>query len=434
MKIKIFLLIAAVAIGSLFITSCRKSDSGKPGDVDYYTCTMHPSVRSQDPKAKCPICSMDLVPVMKKKSQSSAPAMGEKGHDHAKMLAEQAAGKMKNETDASPSEFTVPVARQQQIGVTFATVEKKPLRQTIRAAGVATYDNQRHWDFVSRVQGYVQKLFIASPGEVVEKGAPLLTIYSPDLLTTQREFVSLLKMRDEAQKSGSQTALQSAERLLESTRRRLLLWNIATNQIAELEKSREPQESLTIQSPFRGVIHHVHTSQGKNVNMGDELVDLADLSVVWVWAEFYQNEVPLLKTNLPVPVTSASYPGEKFAGKIAVVDPFLDETKRTSRVRIDVENPDLKLRADMFVDVELEMDFGEGLVVPVSAVMPTGKRNVVFVDKGEGKLEPRLVELGKKFGNDYAINSGLTNGERVVNSANFLIDAEAKVQGALKSW
>ena len=122
------------------------------------------------------------------------------------------------------------------------------------------------------------------------------------------------------------------------------------------------------------------------------------------------------------------------SGKISVVDPFTDETKRTSRVRIDVENSDLKLRADMFVDVELEMDFGEGLVVPVSAVMPTGKRNIVFVDKGEGKLEPRLVELGKKFGNDYAINSGLTNGERVVSSANFLIDAEAKVQGALKSW
>ena len=434
MKIKILLLVATTVIGSLFITSCRKADSGKPSDVDYYTCTMHPSVRSQDPKAKCPICSMDLVPVMKKKSPATEPAMGEKGHDHAKMLAEQAAGKMEKETDATPSEFTVPVARQQQIGVTFTTVENKPLRQTIRAAGVATYDNQRHWDLVARVQGYVQKLFVASPGEVVEKGAPLLTIYSPDLLTTQREFVSLLKMRDEAQKSGSQTALQSAERLLESTRRRLLLWNITTNQIAELEKSREPQESLTIQSPFRGVVHHIHTSQGKNVNMGDELVDLADLSVVWVWAEFYQNEVPLLKTNLSVTVTSSSYPGEKFSGKISVVDPFTDETKRTSRVRIDVENSDLKLRADMFVDVELEMDFGEGLVVPVSAVMPTGKRNIVFVDKGEGKLEPRLVELGKKFGNDYAINSGLTNGERVVSSANFLIDAEAKVQGALKSW
>lgn len=433
MKINIFFLAAALAVAALFATSCRKQESGADSNVDYYTCSMHPSVRSHDPKGKCPICGMDLIPVLKKTSGTNQPPMAGKGHDHAKMLAEQSAGKGEMQPE-SPVEFTVPVLRQQQIGVTYTTAETKPLRQTIRAVGVATYENQRHWDFVARVQGYVQKLFVSSPGEIVEKDQPLLTIYSPDLLTTQREFVSLLAMRDQAEKSGSQAARASAERLIESTRRRLFLWNITTNQIAELEKSRELQEALTIQSPFRGVVHHILTGQGKNVNMGDELIDLADLSVVWVWAEFYQNEASLMKINLPVTVTSASYPGEKFAGKIAVVDPFLDESKRTTRVRIDVENPDLKLRADMFVDVELELGSGEGLAVPVSAVMPTGKRNIVFVNKGEGKLEPRFVELGKKFGGDYAINSGLTNGERVVNSANFLIDAEAKVQGALKSW
>jgi len=435
MKIKIFSLAMAIALsGLLFVTtSCRKQESGADSNVDYYTCSMHPSVKTHDPKAKCPICGMDLIPVLKKSSGTHQPPMGRDGHDHAKMLAEQSAGK--GEMDKMmPSEFTVPVLRQQQIGVTYATVEKKPLRQTIRTVGVVAYDKQRHWDFVARVEGYVQTLHISSRGNVVEKDQPLLTIYSPELLTTQQEFVGLLKMRDGAKASGSQTALESAERLIESARRRLVLWNITSNQIAEMEKTREAKETLTLFSPFKGVVQDLPVDQGRRVMVGDHLVDIADLSVVWVWADFYQEELPLLKTNLPVVVKSSSYPDKKFTGNIAVLDPFIDESKRTGRVRLEIANSDFKLRPDMFVDVEVEIAFGEGLAVPVSAVMPTGKRSIVFVDKGEGKLEPRFIELGRKFGGDYAINSGLTNGERVVNSANFLIDAEAKVQGALKSW
>ena len=142
----------------------------------------------------------------------------------------------------------------------------------------------------------------------------------------------------------------------------------------------------------------------------------------------------MLKKDLPVTITTSSYPGEKFSGKISVIDPFICDALRTGRARIDVENPDLKLRPDMYVDVELKMDMGEGVAVPVPAVLPTGTRNIVFVDKGEGKLEPRFIEVGRKFGDDYQVRSGLQEGERVVASANFLIDAEAQVQGALKSW
>jgi len=163
-------------------------------------------------------------------------------------------------------------------------------------------------------------------------------------------------------------------------------------------------------------------------------VDIADLSVVWVWAQFYQDELPMLKKDLPITITSSSYPGEKFNGKISVVDPFINDSLRTGRVRIDVENADFKLRPDMYVDAELTMDMGEGIAVPFNAVLPTGKHNIVFVDKGGGKLEPRYVELGRKYGDFYEVKSGLSESERVVTSANFLIDAEAKVQGALKSW
>jgi membrane fusion protein, copper/silver efflux system len=337
--------------------------------------------------------------------------------------------------EEAPSEFTVPIERQQQIGVTYAAIGRHPFTKTIRTIGTIAYDKQRHWDYVARVEGYVNKLFVFSPGELVEKNAPLLTLYSPDLLTTENEFVDLLKARDEAQAQGQQTMLaQSTDRLIESAKQRLHLWNITDDQIAELEKMRKPQEYLTLYSPFKGVVQTIGVDQGRKVMIGDHLVDVADLSVVWVWAQFYQDELPMLKKELPITITSSSYPGENFRGKISVVDPFISDATRTGRVRIDVENSDFKLRPDMYVNAQLTVNLGEGLAVPFSAVLPTGTRDIVFVDKSEGKLEPRFVELGRKYGDFYEIKSGLTEGERVVTSANFLIDAEAKVQGALKSW
>jgi Cu(I)/Ag(I) efflux system membrane fusion protein len=406
----------------------KKGGASAGGDVDYYTCTMHPSVKKQNSKDKCPICSMDLTPVMKKGTAAADAHTAHAGHAPGAATEPTATG------DDKPTEFTVAVARQQQIGVTYATIEKRPFTHSIRAVGMAAYDKQRHWDYVTRVEGYVKKLFVFSRGELVEKDAPILTIYSPDLLTTQNEFVEVLKMRDEAKAKGNQAVWQSTERLFESAKQRLNLWNISEKEIAELEKTRKPQEYLTLYSPFKGVVQDIGVDQGRRVMMGDHLVDIADLSVVWVWAQFYQDELPMLKKGLPVTITTSSYPGEKLEGKISVIDPFINDAMRTGRVRIDVENPELKLRPDMYVDVELTMDMGEGVAVPVPAVLPTGRHNIVFVDKGEGKLEPRFIELGRKYGDFYEVKSGLKETERVVTSANFLIDAEAKVQGALKSW
>ena len=367
---------------------------------------------------------MDLVPV--KKKTEAAPT----NHVHG----QTSAPAQETNSMETPTEFVVPIERQQQIGVTYATVQKQPLHRTIRTVGVVAYDKQRHWDFVSRVDGYVQKLHVSSRGDIVEKNQPLVTIYSPDLLTTQREFVDLLRIRDEAAKSNSDASVASAERMLESARRRLFLWNITTNQIAELEQSRQPKDTLTLFSPFKGVVQSIGVDQGRRVMTGEHLVDVADLSLVWVWADFYQDELALLKKGLPVSISGSTSESESFQGKIALVDPFISEATRTARVRIDVENADFKLQPDLFVNVALELDRGEGLTVPLSAVMPTGERNIAFVDKGEGRLEPRFVELSGKFGTNYGIKAGLSDGERVVNSANFLIDAESKVQGALKSF
>src|SRR5437763_6346215 len=357
---------------------------------------MHPSVHSKDP-GKCPICSMDLVPVMKKEGGQATPQPqgaeikgAEKKVPSGEMQGMPGMPGMKpGETKGAekPNEFVVPVERQQQIGVRYAKVERKPLRHTIRAVGLIVPDKTRNWQFVSRVDGYVQKLNVTSPGQVVDKDAPLLSIYSPDLLTSEREFVELLRMRDEAK---SKDARETPQRLIESAKRRLQLWNVTPEQIAELEKTRKASDTLTLLSPFRGVVQSVPVEQGKRVKTGDLLVEVADLGVVWVWAEFYENELSMLQTGQKIAVTAKSYPGENFDGTISVINPFLDEMKRTAKVRIDIPNADFKLRPGMYVNAELAMNMGEALTVPVSAIMPTGERNVVFVDKGEGKLEPRI--------------------------------------------
>jgi Cu(I)/Ag(I) efflux system membrane fusion protein len=369
---------------------------------------------------------MSLVPVKKRQSVGAS--------ERESVSAVEATNASRSNAPDAPALFTVPIERQHQIGVTYAKVTKQHFEHSIRAVGLVESDAQRRWDYVTRVDGFVEKLFVFSPGEEVETGAPLLTIYSPDLLTTENEFLDVLKTHDEMMGKGDRVVLESSEHLVNAARQRLRLWNITEQQIAELEKTRKPQETITLQSPFKGVVQDLGVTQGRRVAVGDRLLSIADLSVLWVWAQFYEDEMSMLKKGLPVTISTSAYPGEKFSGKISLIDPFLDNASRTARVRIDVDNTAMKLHPQMYVDVELWMDMGEGLAVPVSAMLPTGTRNIVFLDKGEGKLEPRLVKLGRRYGEFYEILSGLNGGERVVTSANFLIDAEAKVQGAVGAW
>ncbi|MDR3406485.1 MAG: efflux RND transporter periplasmic adaptor subunit [Chthoniobacter sp.] len=406
-----FILLSSIA-GLAGVAGCQRKGVGNVDpNVDYYTCTMHPSVRSQDPHGKCPICSMDLVPVLKKGVVAAAtPKAG---------------------SEPVLNEFNVPAERQQQIGVTYATAERKPLRHVIRSVGLVVPDRTRRQEFVARVEGYVQKLYVTSPGEPVGEDQPLLTIYSPELSTAERELVNLLDTRDHLS-SGEGKA--GAERSIDAARRRLEQWNITPKQIVELEKTRKPSEFLTLNSPFKGVVEDVPVEQGRKVMIGDHLVNVADLSVVWVWAEFYEDELSMLAKRQKVTVTAKAYPGQTFEGVVALIDPFLAEMKRTMKVRVDIPNADGKLRPGMYVNIELAMDMGEGLTIPVSAAMPTGSQTLVFVDKGEGKLEPRFIQLGRKYGEIYEVLKGVKEGERVVASANFLIDAESKVQGAVKSF
>jgi membrane fusion protein, copper/silver efflux system len=424
------LAIAALLLAITPACSKRGVAGGRDSNIDYWTCTMHPSVHAKDP-GKCPICSMDLVPVTKEGTTPARSSKNAPQHDHAAMLA----GKPSDSSvTSSPShEFVVPVERQQQIGVSFATVEMKTLSHSIRAVGRVVPETQRVWRVVSRTTAYVQELGVNAPGELVKKNQVLMKLYSPELLTTQRELIDLLRSRDSTAKN-THSARGDFQRLIESAERRLRLWNVTDEQIAKIEQTRQAEESLPILSKVDGIVQNLPVTQGASVAMGSPLVEVADLSVVWVWGEFYQDELPMLQIGQEVTVTSSSYPGEKFRGKITLVDPFIDNVKRTGRVRLDIQNPDLKLKPDMYVDLVLDMDMGKSLVVPVSAIIPTGKSNIAFVDKRDGKLEPRVLELGGKFGDVYAVKNGLKEGERVVASANFLIDAESKIQGALKDF
>lgn len=338
------------------------------------------------------------------------------------------------DTGDKPGEFTISPERQQLIGVRYTKVEKTPLQGTLRAVGTVAAQTLRQWDYAARVDGYIHELFVAAPGDPVKKGQVLMDIYSPDLTATQNELLDLLRMRDAEAKDGSQTVGGDTQRLIASARARLRQWNVPDEEIDALEATRHAKQFLRLVSPVDGVVESLPARQGSHVSVGDPLVELVDLSAVWVWAEFYQEELPVLGPGVQVQITTSAYQGAMFTGAIGLVDPFADDKRRTSRVRIDVGNPDRRLRPGMYVDISLLVDQGVGLTVPVSAVLPTGRHNIVFVDKGEGRLEPRFIELGRKFGDRFAVAGGLAENERIVSSANFLIDAESKVQGALKDW
>jgi Cu(I)/Ag(I) efflux system membrane fusion protein len=419
-----FALIFSIFAGFAALPGCSKpgnATAAADSDVDYYTWTMHPSVHSHDPDAKCPICGMDLVPVKKAAAQSQTPETIAGAAPEAKAADE-------------PHEFTIPTDRQQMIGVTYATVKTKVLMRTLRAVGLVAATTAKHWDYVSRVDGYIHNIYVAAPGDKVEKGQVLMDLYSPDLVATESEYVDLLRMRDNGRREQDAATVQNAEHLLAGTRARLQQWNISKEEIDAVEKTGAAEQFLPLNSPVAGTVEEIAVHQGRHVAVGDHLVDLVDLSSVWVWADFYENELPLLKPGLAVTISSSARPGLSLQGKVAALDPFLNETKRTGRVRIDLDNANFALRPEEYVDVTLELNDGEGLTVPVDAVLPTGEHNIVFVDKGSGTLEPRFIQIGGKFGEDYQVTGGLHEGERVVDSANFLVDAESKVQGALKSW
>ncbi len=420
--------LALIVVG---LAACsRPANHSVAVDVDYWTCGMHPSVRSKAP-GKCPICGMELVAVASRKTDAPGSPSSNQPADGS-VTAHQSAGRkeLSNEDgvlQSDASEFIVPVQRQQQIGVTYAEVRRRALE----------VDQGQIFECVARVNGYIEELQVTSPGERVAVGQPLMTIYSPDLRAPEQELINLLKV----QANGS-AAPGSIDQLIDLARRRLQLLNVGASEISELERTGQLTDRLILRSPFAGVVSEAPIKVGMAVKPGDRLMTVLNLSRLWLWASFYENEFGLLREGQAVSVDLPVFPNRSFAGKIGVISPTIDPLKRTAAVRIDIPNADGQLRPGMYADISAEIDVGEGLTIPFDAVLPTGSRMLVFVDKGSGKLQPRFVQVGRQFVDlagpnrerYYQVTGGLQEGERVVSSANFLIDAEAQLQGAMKDF
>ncbi|MFO7688711.1 MAG: efflux RND transporter periplasmic adaptor subunit [Desulfobacterales bacterium] len=333
--------------------------------------------------------------------------------------------------EIAPGAVRISPERQQLIGVRFGTVEKRMLQKVIRTVGRIDYDEKRVGIVAPKIGGWIEKLYVDFTGRFVRKGEPLLTIYSPELVATQEEYLLALKAQRNWSASPFDDVSEGGTLLVESARRRLKLWDISDAQIAALENSREPQKTLTLFSPFTGHVLEKMVNRGQFVDAGMALFKIADLSVVWLIADVYEYELPAIRLGQPAVIRMAAFSGETFTGKAIYIYPYLDPQTRTVKVRYEFANPHGKLKPEMFADVEISVNLGEKLAVPEGAVIDTGVRQVVLVDRGSGYFEPREVRLGAKAGDVVEVLDGLLAGERVVTSANFLIDSESKLKEAV---
>jgi len=339
-------------------------------------------------------------------------------------------GKVK---EVAPGTVQITPERQQLIGVKFGTVERKPLEKVIRTVGRVDYDEKRIVTVSPKIGGWIEELYVDFTGRFVRQGESLLTIYSPELVSTQEEYLIALRARKDLVKSPFPEIASTGNSLAESARRRLKLWDISDDQIKALEESGQAQKTLTLHSPFSGFVLEKMAYKGMNVMPGMALFKLADLSVVWLYADIYEYELPFVRLGQKASVQLSYLPGETFTGKAIYIYPSLNPETRTAKVRFEFPNPQGKLKPEMYANVEIKVHLGEKLVVPEGAIIDTGLRQMAIVDKGSGYFEPREVKVGTKVDDEYEVIKGLRAGERVVTSANFLIDSESKLKEAVGS-
>jgi Cu(I)/Ag(I) efflux system membrane fusion protein len=332
---------------------------------------------------------------------------------------------------AEPSgAVVVPAVTRQLIGVRSAPASVGILGQEIRTVGTVGYDERGLTQVTLKTSGWVRAVFVDSIGRPVRKGEPLFTLYSPDLLATQDEYLLAVKTQGQLADSPIGEAKANASSLVASARERLKLWDVTDQQIASLDRRGKAEPLLTIYAPSSGIVLKREALPGKYVEPGTTLYEIADLSRVWISADIYESEVAAVKRNQPVTVTFAAYPGETFQGTVSYVYPTLNTEARTVRVRVELPNPDLKLKPGMFGTVTLQTDAVRTLVVPKEAVLETGLRQLVFLDRGEGAYVPYPVKLGRRSQDSVEVLEGIKEGDRIVTSANFLLDAESKLTSA----
>jgi len=428
----------------------QDTGAGAEGTTQLWTCGMHPQIIEKEP-GQCPICGMDLVPLRQEASSPAAsaggtpkatreilfyrnpmdptitspvPAKDDMGMDYVPVYAEEVA--------AGPT-VTIDPAVVQNMNVVTEGVKRGDLSREIRTVGYLEYDQQKMVTVTTKYPGWIEKVYVNYVGEPVAKGDPLFEIYSPELLQTEQDLLSAIEFARRME-NGTEEARDRAQKLVEASRQRLDYWDVTPEQIRRLEETGKVFRTLTVVAPAGGVVmKRMPGLEGMASRPGMELFHIADLSSLWLSVEAFEDQIAWLRVGSEAQVSLSYFPGETFVGRVRYIEPQVNEKTRTVPLKLEVPNPRGRLRAGMYATVEFDpVMVRDAVLVPRLAVLRTGQRNLVIVALGGGRFAPRQVELGPEGERQIAIRSGLNPGERVVTSAQFLIDSESNLQEAVQ--
>jgi membrane fusion protein, copper/silver efflux system len=331
-----------------------------------------------------------------------------------------------------PGTVNLNPARQQMIGVRYTEVRRADMKRTLRTVGLVQMDEEKIARVHVKVPGWIETMYLDYVGKLIKKGQPLFTLYSPDLVSTEQEYLIALKGQAYLSKAPYADVSAGADSLLRATRDRLKLWDVSDAQVRTLEETGKAERTMTLYSPINGFVMSRTAYEQSYVTPETDLYDIADLSTIWVYVDIYEYEAPFVHIGQPASMQLSYFPGKTYSGRVAYVYPTLDPKTRTIKVRLAFPNSNYALKPDMYADVQLTIDYGAQIVVPSEAVLNSGTRQVVFVSRPGGYFEPREIKVGDQFDGQYAVLAGLTPGEKIVASGNFLIDSESQLGSAMQ--
>mgnify|MGYP001474763928 CR=1 FL=1 len=392
--IKVIVLALVLVVGGVggYFLAAGHSKVASPEAETLYTCGMHPQILQKKP-GDCPICGMKLTPVRKQSETNSMTS--------------------------NSQVITIDPAMVQNMNLRTSIVTNGPLKRVIRTVGAVDFDETSLADVTTKVKGWIEKLYVDTTGQQVHRGDPLFEVYSPELYSAQSEFV---------------LALDSSDALKEAALNKLRFYDVTEAQIAELKATRKVQKTLRVVAPRDGVVVEKNAVQGQMVDAGMRLYRLADLGLVWIQAQVYEQDLAFVSLGQEATVELSYFPDRKFRGRVTYIYPTVDDKTRAGKIRMEFHNPGYFLKPGMFVTVQLESELERNaILVPDTAVLRSGDNNTVFVALDGGRFEPRSVALGERSeGNFYQVLSGLKEGERVVTSGEFMLDSESQLRDAIQ--